>query len=81
MKDPKLMTCGHAANATCEGKPACVICNCTEVSKEKPSLKGRNAKCGYCQKTVDSNWNLPFFELSKNHNRNDRYYCGCRGWN
>ena len=33
------MKCGHVANATCNGKPCCIICDCFEVATEKPNQK------------------------------------------
>ncbi len=74
-----LMKCGHSANAeTFDGKPCCAICNCKEIA-EKKSLAGRKAKCSYCGEIVDSNYNLPFFELREDK-QYDGFYCGCRGW-
>ena len=51
-----LMKCGHTSNGfkiikDKERVPCCVICNCEEVEKEKPSLEGRTAKCTYFGKT------------------------------
>ena len=80
-----LMKCGHNNNAsTKDGKPACAICNCTEVSEELPAnfLDGRKAKCFYgklCGKVRDSSLDLPFFFYRPNHDF-DEFYCGCRGW-
>ena len=53
MADPVMMKCGHAANATRDGEPACVICfgikdGATEVA-ETPSLDGRLMRCTYDQ--------------------------------
>ena len=80
MKEKPLMKCGHTANAeTSDGKPCCVICACFELAEKQPSLQGRKAKCSYCGKIVDSNYNLPFFEY-KQEQEYDSYYCGCRGW-
>lgn len=74
-----LMKCGHTANAeTFSGQPCCVICGCTEIV-ERPSLKGRKAKCAYCGKIKDSDYNLPFFEYRPDREY-DSYYCGCGGW-
>ena len=83
----KLMKCGHVANSylcTDDGeyKPACAICTCTEVEKDVEDsygLEGRTAKCCYCNKPTESSWKLPFFEY-KPDKPNDRYYCGCYGW-
>lgn len=80
MCEKVLMKCGHTANGTTmDGKPYCVICNCKEVREDKPSLEGRKAKCGWCERMVDSNYNLPFFEYKPNEEY-DEYYCGCNGW-
>lgn len=74
-----MMECGHSANATCDGKPACAICSCYKIAESSPDLTGRKAKCPYCKKTVTSNTDLPFFEYRPGHEC-DSYYCGCRGW-
>lgn len=74
-----LMKCGHTANAeTSTGQPCCIICGCTEIMP-KPDLTGRKARCSFCGKEVDSNYNLPFFEYRKDKDY-DSYYCGCGGW-
>ncbi len=73
------MKCGHTANSTCNDKPYCVICDCAEVSENTPSLAGRKARCWCCDKLVDSNFNLPFFEHRPDREY-DSYYCGCGGW-
>ena len=79
----KLMKCGHVANAIYEGKICCAICapkkEAFEEVEELPSEKGRKARCFLCNKEVDSNWDLPFFEYKPN-SKFDEYYCGCRGW-
>lgn len=74
-----LMKCGHTANAESNGKPCCVICDCFEIDENKPDLTGRKARCSYCGKQVDSNFNLPFFEYKPNE-LFDSYYDGCFGW-
>lgn len=75
-----MMKCGHTANGkTADGKLCCVICDCYEVASEKPSLAGRMAKCGECNNTKKSDWNLPFFHYIPNLNC-DTFYCGCHGW-
>ena len=90
-----LMECGHTAQGTdSEGNPVCVICfgideGATKVA-EKPDLTGRKAICTACkseESIVDSDFDLPFFELRekaigkiKGNEDKDRYYCGCRGW-
>ena len=83
-----LMKCGHVANATdANGNPCCAICagidnRAFEIAREvkgTDGLEGRKAKCPYCGKTVDSKWELPFFEYCPDVDR-DSYYCGCWGW-
>jgi hypothetical protein len=80
-----MMKCGHAANSTSNGKPACVICagikpGWNEIDTEAPSLEGRKARCGQCQHIVNSNSDkLAFFE-HRPEREFDSYYCGCRGW-
>ena len=80
---PYLMKCGHVSNGVQRGtgKPVCVICGCYEVDEDasKSALKGRKAKCDYCERIADSNFLLPFFNYRPNYEY-DRYYCGCRGW-
>lgn len=75
----KLMKCGHTANATVNGKEMCTICDCFEEADEMPSLEGRRAKCIYCNHTVKSSYDLPFFKYQPIY-ASDRFYCGCRGW-
>jgi len=86
-----MMKCGHAANATSEGKPVCAICvgmkpGADEIDQSPPSLAGRKAICAYSHGAngdrgeTDSRTNLPFFEHRPNE-ATDRYYCGCLGWN
>ena len=79
-----LMTCGHVDNATCEGKPACAICDCTEVKAvlDSPTkgLEGRVCICNYCKKVRPSAWDLPFFEYRPDE-KYDTAYDGCWGWN
>lgn len=45
-----MMKCGHAANATSDGKPACVICAMIDsgwnvVDDSPPDLSQRRARC------------------------------------
>lgn len=54
MNDKPIMKCGHAANATHDGEPVCVICLGTgvgnaarEINTQAPSLEGRTARCSY----------------------------------
>lgn len=61
-----MMKCGHAANATCEGKPACAICaphpESLLIDDAPPDLTGRMARCS-CGKTEASDpGRLAFFE-------------------
>lgn len=74
-----MMKCGHTANAVCDGKPCCVICNCFETKDDRPSLEGRMAKCGECGHITQSRYDLPFF-LYRADKDTDEYYCGCHGW-
>lgn len=74
-----LMACNHIAQGTTkDGKPACVICGCTEPATKIPDLTGRTAKCRECNNTTKSDINLPFFKHE--HGKMDSYYCGCHGW-
>lgn len=75
----QMMKCGHIANATCNGKPYCVICDCDETVTGMPVLEGRMASCSHCGKVVPSSEDLPFFSYRPNCNT-DSYYCGCYGW-
>lgn len=77
-RNPPMMSCGHAANATCGDKPSCAICYCME-QKDTPDLTGRTAVCSYGCNPVPSNMNLPFFKYRPGQDR-DEYYCGCFGW-
>ena len=78
-----MMVCGHAANATTEGKPCCAICiglrpGSTTIAKEAISLKDRTATCGG-HNPKPSNTNLAFF-FHRPDKETDEYYCGCHGW-
>lgn len=46
-----MMKCGHAANATSDGKPVCAICapvnGWNEIDYSPDSLEGRLARCTY----------------------------------
>jgi hypothetical protein len=80
-----MMKCGHAANATTEGKPCCVICagivpGAYEIAEAQPDLSGRKAKCCYCSSLADSSSDLAFFAHTPDK-ATDNYYCGCLGWN
>jgi hypothetical protein len=85
--DKPMMMCGHAANATSNGKPSCAICigdpRAITVNLAEIDLTGRKAKC-YCGKTTESNLNrCAFFEhkgadsfAAQNHCKNCHYYKG-----
>ncbi len=85
MKTP-MMKCGHAASAkNMKGEPVCVICFGTtkageEIDNNPPDLNGRTARCTYCAKTEPSSANLAFFAYHPEQEQ-DRFYCGCKGWN
>lgn len=80
-----IMKCGHTPQGIVAGtnEPVCVICDCTEVAKETPSLEGRKARCIYyskkCMSETNSSHELPFFK-HKPSSEYDEYYCGCWGW-
>lgn len=78
-----LMRCGHAANATRNGEPVCVICiginPGATTPADPPDLDGREALCIYCGRTTPSTTRLAFFEHRPCHDQ-DRYYDGCFGW-
>jgi hypothetical protein len=78
-----LLECGCAACAfrIVDGNkiPCCGIHDCITPSEEMPSLEGREAKCSYGDRIVESNYNLAFFRYKPNKEY-DEYYCGCYGW-
>lgn len=78
-----MMQCGHAANATKEGKPCCAICAGlvagSDIVALTPNLVGRKAKCSLCGKIADSSTELAFFEYLPKKEY-DIYYDGCLGW-
>ena len=79
-----MMKCGHAANATRDGKPCCVVCvginpGAMEVDDNAPDLTGRMASCPNCSRQEPSSPNLAFFQYRPNA-ATDSYYSGCRGW-
>lgn len=77
-----MMKCGHSANATKNGKPACVICMGKPEAEQEavaPDLTGRVAKCGYCSNKQESRIGMAFFEY-RPEEETDRFYCGCGGW-
>lgn len=75
----KILKCGHTPNAKKEGKPCCVICNCSEFSNSTPNLIGRKSLCFQCGKIETSSLNLAFFEYRPKQDF-DKHYCGCYGW-
>jgi hypothetical protein len=88
-KDIIFMQCGHTANATTKNDdgneiPCCVLCCSRNDLASKtvvtpPDITGRKARCSYCYLTVNSDFDLAFFECRPDHEF-DCYYCGCRGW-
>jgi len=79
-----MMKCGHAANATHNGGPACVICApapaAYEVNEAPPSLVGRKSQCGYRphgHSVKDSTPDLPFFEYRGEGSREATLICKC----
>ena len=84
-----LMKCGHSANGSRNEKdgsftPCCVSCvgivaGADEPAEVQPSLEGRQAKCWDCGYRQDSKLTLAFFEYLPERDE-DRFYCGCRGW-
>ena len=84
-----MMKCGHAANASVNGKPVCAFCigivsGAGEVD-DRPVAKDRMAYCTYCNSSHPSSPDLPFFGLGAMHlgerdDTKDSFYCGCRGW-
>lgn len=75
-----MMACGHAANATSNGKPCCVICHGDPKSRQvvtEPDLTGRVAKCSYGDKTTKSSTSLPFFEYLGEGSETAKQKCKC----
>lgn len=78
------MKCGHTANATCDGKPVCVICagivaGADEIDENPPSLDGRQMRCSDCGATRASDPAAAFFRHWPEREF-DQFYSGCRGW-
>lgn len=78
-----LIKCGHTSTGFHKGKPCCIIClgltSDAEITIEPALLEGRLAECNECGREVNVAMDLPFFRhIAKN--KNDQYYCGCRGW-
>lgn len=75
-----MMQCGHAANATCEGKPCCAICTGSPgatLVAETPNLEGRQARCSYCNSTQPSSTKLAFFEYRGPGSQSASQSCKC----
>lgn len=70
-----MMECGHAANATVNGKDACVICVSTTVA-ETPNLEGRQSKC-QCGKVEPSSTALAFFQYRGPGSKHATERCKC----
>lgn len=69
-----MMKCGHQANTTKDGKPACVICAGSPAADEiadSPNLEGRQAECWHCGTTKPSTLSgqLAFFEYRGDNKR------------
>ncbi len=80
MSKTPMMACGHAANATSQGKPCCVICLGDPKSRQVvdlPDLTGRLTKCTYGDKIVESSVNLAFFEYTGPGSRESTNKCKC----
>lgn len=69
---PPLMVCGHYANATSEGKAACVIHGTTEQDPVQPPPL-TEWYCGSCKRTSPAPVAFP-------DRKSGTHYCGCRGW-
>ena len=81
--NPPMMGCGHAANATSDGEPSCVICAGIDpratVVANAPSLAGRSARCS-CGATRPSSTSLAFFEFRGEGSRTAREACAHCGY-
>lgn len=74
-----MMACGHAANSTRDGQPACVICTGSpgaDAIVETPALVGRAARCGHCASKKPSSPNLPFFKFKGVGSEDALHMCG-----
>lgn len=77
-----VMACGHAGQATSNGRPSCVICDrpkSTTPMDPQPSLEGRTSVCLHCLASSPSSPDLAYFWY-KPGKLFDEHYCGCRGW-
>lgn len=76
------MRCGCAAQGTIGNseKPICLVHDCVEPASA-PDLSGRYAICSYGPPhgRVPSKLSLAFF-VHHPDDEEDRYYCGCYGW-
>lgn len=78
-----LMMCGHAADGyATSGWPVCVTCYPAIESQVEDQrtidLTGRRAKCAYHHNendTVESSFNLPFFEFRGEGSRDSKWHC------
>jgi hypothetical protein len=85
-----MMKCGHAANATWEGKPVCAIHmgidpGATETV-DPPDLSGREMVCVYARgrggprhRPIPSDSRAAYF-AHKPLKEYDEFYDGCFGW-
>lgn len=80
----QMMACGHVENAVehlADGttRPACAICAGIDPRAkqvvERPSLEGRQARCGSCKTTTPSDWELAFFEFRGEGSRQAKESC------
>lgn len=82
--DQPMMECGHIANATSGGAPACVICvgihpGATVIAREQPDLSARQARCT-CGQLQPSSPSLAFFEFRGDGSPMARDSCGNCGF-
>jgi hypothetical protein len=71
--DTPLLTCGHYANATKDGVPACAIHGVTDVDPT-PQPPRTDWTCGSCKRV--SATPVAFADAKTGF-----HYDGCRGWN
>lgn len=79
---PTLMACGCRAQGVfgTDDQPICVVHLCRDVAVGEPDLTGRTAFCTYGKHAEQpSSLALAFFRHVPDQ-PNDRYYCGCYGW-
>ena len=80
----QLMECGCVAQGISAGKPVCVIhlglVKGADQPVMPPDLSERTARCSYGKHSVvASSLDLAFFEYLPDEEQ-DKYYCGCWGW-